>query len=112
MGSLAGEGKIAVSAGTLIGKSRELLAFLNLQENASHAHVISEPSLIATDSIPASINVGTQVPVSTGQTVIPSSGGVVTQNSISSHDTGVTLQVNARVNPSGVVTLIIYQQIS
>ena len=31
---------------------------------------------------------------------------------ISSHDTGVTLQVNARVNPSGVVTLIIDQEIS
>src|SRR5258706_4950318 len=96
----------------MIGKSRELLAFLNLQENSSHAHVISEPSLIATDSIPASINVGTQVPVSTGTTTIPATSGVVTQNSISSHDTGVTMQVNARVNPSGVVTLIINQEIS
>jgi general secretion pathway protein D len=74
--------------------------------------MISEPSLIATDSIPASINVGTQVPVSTGQTTIPTGGNVTTINSISSESTGVTMQVNARVNPSGVVTLIVNQEIS
>ena len=56
------------SVGTLVDNGRELLAMLSLNENASHAHMVSEPSLIATDSIPASINVGTQVPVSTGQT--------------------------------------------
>src|SRR5207249_10031523 len=49
------------SVGALVGHGKELLAFLSLQENATHAHMISEPSLIATDSIPAAINVGTQV---------------------------------------------------
>ncbi|HEV2202443.1 MAG TPA: hypothetical protein VGR73_21710 [Bryobacteraceae bacterium] len=101
-----------LSAGALVGKSRELLATLNLSENRNRAHIISEPSLIATDSIPASFNVGTQVPVSTGSTTIPTSGGVSVANSLSSQNTGVTMQVHARVNPSGVVTLIINQQIS
>src|SRR5208283_1753345 len=72
----------------------------------------SEPSLIATDSIPASINVGTQVPVSTGSTTIPTGGNVAVSQGISSENTGVTMQVNARVNPSGVVTLIVNQEIS
>jgi general secretion pathway protein D len=46
-------------------------------------------------------------------TIITPGGGTNTQTqSISSHDTGVTLQVNARVNPSGVVTLIIDQEVS
>jgi general secretion pathway protein D len=89
-----------------------LLMTLTLNENASHVHMISEPSLIATDSIPASINVGTQVPVSTGQTTIPTGGNIATVSNISSQNTGVTLQVNARVNPSGVVTLVINQEIS
>src|SRR5207302_1144844 len=95
-----------LSAGMLVGQSRELLAFLSLQENASKAHVVSEPSLIATDSIPASINVGTQVPVINSQVASPIQvGGTNTINQqISSRNTGVTLQVNARVNPSGVVT--------
>jgi general secretion pathway protein D len=37
---------------------------------------------------------------------------VATTSSLSSEDTGVTLQVNARVSPSGIVTLYIGQQIS
>ncbi len=106
------DGAGVFSVGTLVDNGRELLAMLNLSENASHAHMISEPSLIATDSIPASINVGTQVPVSTGETTIPGAGGATTVSNISSQNTGVTLQVNARVNPSGVVTLIVNQQIS
>ncbi len=105
-------GTALFSVGTLVDNGRELLAMLSLNEFASHAHMISEPSLIATDSIPASINVGTQVPVSTGQTTIPTGGNIATVSTISSESTGVTMEVNARVNPSGVVTLIINQEIS
>jgi len=39
-------------------------------------------------------------------------GATTTTTGISSHNTGVTMQVNARVNPSGVVTLIINQEVS
>lgn len=99
-------------AGTLVGQSRELLAFLRLEENRANARIISEPSLIATDSIPASINVGTQVPVLTGQVSNLGGANAFTTQGISSHNTGVTLQVNARVNPSGVVTLMINQEVS
>ena len=73
--------------------------------------ILSEPSLIATDSIPASINVGTQVPVQTSSSTTVAGSSTVT-NSISSENTGVTLQVNARINPSGVVTLVINQEVS
>jgi len=111
LGSLVGSAT-NFSAGALVSQSKELLAYLSLQENSNKAHVISEPSLIATDSIPASINVGSQVPVTTGTTTLPSAGGVATQQSISGVSTGVTMQVNARVSPSGIVTLMINQQIS
>ena len=101
-----------MSAGTVVGQAKELLAFLSLSDNASNARIISEPSLIATDSIPAAINVGTQVPVLTGTAISPGGGTNLQTQGISSHNTGATLQVNARVNPSGVVTLIINQEIS
>ena len=102
------------SAGALVTQSRELLSFLRLEENATRAHVVSEPSLIATDSIPASINVGTQVPVLTSQSASPLQvGGTNTINQqISGRNTGVTLNVNVRVNPSGIVTLLVNQEIS
>lgn len=101
-----------LSAGTLVGQAKELLAFLSLSDNAGNARIISEPSLIATDSIPASINVGTQVPVLTGTVITPGGGTNTQTQGIGSRDTGVTMQVNARVNPSGVVTLIINQEVS
>jgi len=102
----------SLTAGTIVGQSRQLLLTLSASENRAYSKLLSEPSLIATDSIPASINVGTQIPVTTGSTVIPSGGNVTSTSSYSSENTGITLQVNARVNSSGVVTLIINQEIS
>ncbi len=107
-------GVVNFTGGMLASQGRELLLALSLNENTTHAHVISEPSLIATDSIPASINVGTQVPVLTSQvgTPLQSGGTNAFQQNISGVNTGVTLEVNARINPSGVVTLFIGQQVS
>jgi general secretion pathway protein D len=103
-------GSLGLTAGTIVGQSRQLLLAISANENRQYTKLLSEPSLIATDSIPASISVGTQVPVSTGSTTIPSAGGAVVSQSVSSENTGITLQVNARVNSSGVVTLIINQE--
>jgi general secretion pathway protein D len=104
----------ALQAGALVGRSRELLGFLNLRENATKSKVVSAPSLIATDSIPASINVGNEVPTLTASTPsnVQSGGNTQFAQSISSRNTGVTLNVMARVNPSGIVTLIINQEVS
>src|SRR5262249_7699076 len=77
------------NVGTLVDSGRELLATLQLNEFRNHVRVLSEPSLIATDSIPASINVGTQVPVSTGSTTIPAGGNVAVTQQVSSQNTGV-----------------------
>lgn len=111
LGGAASTG-LTLNAGMLVGQSRQLLLALSASENRSYTKLLSEPSLIATDSIPATINVGTQVPVTTGSTVIPSGGNVTATSSYSSESTGITLEVNARVNSSGVVTLIINQEIS
>jgi general secretion pathway protein D len=111
LGSLAGA-STQLQAGMLVGQARQLLAFLELRENSSNVRSISSPSLIATDSIPALINVGAQVPVLTGTIASIGSTNPVTQQGISARNTGVTLQVNARVNPSGVVTLIVNQEVS
>jgi general secretion pathway protein D len=105
-------GAVTLTGGMMVSASRQLLGSLTLNENIGHVHILSEPSLIATDSIPATINVGTQVPVLTSQVGTPLQLGgtnAFTQN-ISGVSTGITLNVNARVNPSGVVTLIIDQE--
>lgn len=112
LGGLNSGGTFGFTIGTLVDNGRELMAALALNENATKVHMLSEPSLIATDSIPAFINVGTQIPVSTGSTTLPAGGSVAVSQSVSAEDTGVTLVVNARVNPSGIVTLMVSQEIS
>jgi general secretion pathway protein D len=109
-----GAGATNLSAAALVGKSRELLAAVQLQESEMRAKVLSAPSVIATDSIPASINVGTEVPTLTAQAVtgVQSGGNSLFANSVSGQNTGVTLNIVARVTPTGVVTMIINQEVS
>jgi general secretion pathway protein D len=107
-------GALNLTAGMLVGQSRELLATLQASEGTTRAKVISAPSIIATDSIQASINVGTEVPTLTAQAVtgVQSGGSSLFANTITNRNTGVTLNVLARVNPSGIVTLVINQEVS
>jgi general secretion pathway protein D len=104
-----------ITAGMLVGNSRQLLAVLTAAEDNRKAKLISAPSLIATDSIAASINVGDEVPTLTAQAVnggITSGGSSVFTQAVSNHSSGVTMTVLARVNPSGIVTLVINQDVS
>ena len=74
--------------------------------------LLSEPSLIATDSIPATHqrrHAGSRVD---RYDEYPFGGRRGELLGVSSENTGITLQVNARVNSSGVVTLMINQEIS
>ena len=109
LGSLT-SGGVGLSAAALVGKSRELLGTVTLMESESNAKIISAPSVIATDSIPASVNVGTTVPTLQGS-ITSSIGGAVT-SAVSNTSTGITLNITARVTASGIVTMIIDQNVS
>jgi general secretion pathway protein D len=100
--------------GTLVGRSRQLLTQVQLLSTENRAKVISAPSVVATDSIAASINVGTSVPTLTAQAVtgVQQGGNSLFANTVTNQDSGITLSVTARVNPSGIVTLVIDQQTS
>jgi general secretion pathway protein D len=110
-----GAGGIALTTGALVLRSHELLAALTASETTSHTRVISAPSIIATDSVGASLNVGEDVPVLTSQAVaggVQQSGSSLFTNTVSSRSSGVTLNIMARVNSSGIVTMIINQNVS
>jgi general secretion pathway protein D len=111
----SGAAGLSLTAGALVLKSHELLGLLTAQETRSHTHIISAPSIIATDSIPATMNVGQDVPVLTSQAVtggVQQGGSSLFTNTVSNRSTGVTLNIMARVNPSGVVTMMINQDVS
>ena len=108
-------GVTALTSGLLVGRSRELLAAISIAETHTKTKVISSPSVVATDSIPATISVGTDVPTLSAQAVSPglTNGGTsqFTQ-SISNVSTGTNLGILARVNASGIVTLVIDQSVT
>jgi len=98
-----------------VGQSRQLLALLQASETTTKVKVLSAPSVIATDSIPASITVGDSVPTLTSQAVNPgitTGGNSLFTNTISNTSTGIGLNIVARVNPSGVVTMVINQDVT
>jgi general secretion pathway protein D len=109
-----GVGGLRLTAGLLVGQSRELLGVLTAQEDNRRARLISAPVVVATDSIPAMINVGQDVPVLTSQAVSPvqNQGTSLFTNTIQNRNTGVTLDILATINPSGIVTLEIAQEVS
>jgi general secretion pathway protein D len=110
LGALSATGGVNLSAAMLVGKSRALLGAVTLMESVSKAKVISSPSIIATDSIPASISVGTTIPTESGSTASGITGAVTT--GVSNVSTGIGLNITARVTPSGIVTMVINQNIS
>ena len=73
--------------------------------------ILSNPSLVVVDNQAATLEVGDQVPVQTGQAVFANSNGTVA-NSYDYKNTGIILHVQPRVNSNGTVLLNIEQEIS
>jgi general secretion pathway protein D len=113
LGQTTGAG-FNLTASLLVGQSRELLGVLTMAEDERRARIVSAPSIIATDSIQANINIGSSVPVLTSQGLsgAQSQGSSLFTNTVSQRDAGVSLGITARVLPSGIVTLVINQEIS
>jgi general secretion pathway protein D len=108
-------GGLNLSLGMLAGHAKEVLGVLQSAEHRDQSRIISAPSIIATDSVSAVMNVGQDVPVLTSQAVaggVQSGGNSVFTNTVSNRSSGVTLSIMARVNSSGVVTMVINQDVS
>ena len=105
---------LILTAGTLVGRSRALLGILNAAEDNRRTKIISAPVVIATDSIPASIRVGQDTPTLASQAITgaQAGGSSLFANTISTRSSGVMLAITARVNPSGIVTLEVDQEVS
>lgn len=106
----------ALSAQTFafVGRTRELLLFLNASENRSKVKTLSAPSVLVSDNGTAQFQVGTEVPVPTSSSVTPVQAGGTNlfAQTIQFRNTGVILQVKPQINESGNVTLDIAQEIS
>ncbi len=114
-GGLNASGTASLSIGAMVGSTRELAVFLQGSAMQGRTRVISAPTLIATDNVPADIVVGQTIPTLSSQAVAGGAfaeGSSLFTNTINNVQTGVSLSVTARVNKSGIVTLKISQEVS
>ncbi len=88
----------------------DISAVLNALEGLTKVNVLSSPKLLVINNQSASLQVGSQVPVSTGS--VQSGIGLGITNSIDYRDTGVILKITPRVNAGGLVLLDIAQEVS
>ena len=72
---------------------------------------LSNPSLVVVDNQPATLEVGDQVPITTGSATVLSANNAVV-NTVDYKNTGIILSVLPRVNSNGTVLLDIEQEIS
>ncbi len=108
-------GNVGLSIGALVGATRELAVILDASQSEGRTKILSAPSIIATDNIPASITVGTTIPTLASQAIAAGTqagGSSLFANTVANVQTGISLDITARVNASGIVTLLIDQEVS
>jgi general secretion pathway protein D len=95
----------------LVGPQSQPRAILDALDQVTTVKVLSNPSLVVLDNQPATLQVGDEIPVSTGSAnVLTTSNTIV--NTIDYRDTGIILHVTPRVGINGTVRLDIEQEIS
>jgi general secretion pathway protein D len=95
-----------------IGIADELRVALNALEQENRANIISSPHVLASDNQEARIDVSTEIPIVSAETVIPSGGESIVTTTVEYRDTGVLLAVTPHINERGLVTMDIYQEVS
>jgi general secretion pathway protein D len=84
---------------------------INALHQLTAVKILSNPSLVVVDNGEATLEVGDQVPISTGSATVLSANNAVV-NTVDYKNTGIILHVQPRVNSNGSVLLAIDQEIS
>ncbi len=94
---------------SLIDSTGAVRAILNAFANDSLVNVLSAPSVMVLDNQEAMIQVGDEVPTLTQR---QGTEGNAVIESVAYRNTGIILKVKPRVNPGGLVTMEITQEVS
>lgn len=90
--------------------SNNLQVALHALETSGRTQVLSAPSLVVMNNQQAQIQVGDNIPIS--QTTVSTTTSDTTLSSVEYVQTGVILDVIPRINPGGLVSMEIQQQVS
>jgi general secretion pathway protein D len=95
----------------LIGPEKQPRLILDALHAVTSVKVLSNPSVVVIDNQTATLQVGDDVPISTGSANVLTGNNTIV-NTIDYRNTGIILRVNPRVNVNGNIRLDIEQEIS
>ena len=104
-------GRVLPGFNLLIGSEKTPQVVIDALHAITDVKILSNPSLVVTDNGVATLQVGDQVPITTGTATVLSANNAVV-NTINYQNTGIILRVVPRVSFNNTVRLDIEQEIS
>jgi len=104
-------GRVLPGFNLLVGAENSPRVIIDALHGVTDVKVLSNPSLVVLDNQAATLQVGDQVPYSTGTATVLTSNNTVV-NTIDYKNTGIILRVLPRANANGNIVLDIEQEIS
>ncbi|MDC8760458.1 type II secretion system secretin GspD [Janthinobacterium fluminis] len=87
-------------------------ALAHALESDGNANILSTPNMITLDNELATIQVGQNVPLLTGQTLVPGTSNASPFQTIERKDVGLTLKVRPQISEGGTIKMAIYHETS
>jgi general secretion pathway protein D len=113
-GNLASNSQVPGLSGgmnVIVGNTLTPRVVINALHQLTDVRILSNPSLVVVDNGEAMLQVGDQIPISTGSATVLSANNAVV-NTVDYKNTGIIMHVQPRVNSNGSVLLNIEQEIS
>lgn len=96
--------------GTQIGRNGIFGAIINAVKSDTDSNILSTPSIMTLDNQQASILVGQQVPVTTGEALSQNFDNQF--RTVQRQDVGIKLEVKPQINTGGAIKLFLKQEVS
>lgn len=93
-----------------ITNSQNFNTLINTFASQNKVNILSTPRLLVLDNQEATIQVGTDIPIMTGEAIVPAGSAIL--SSFTYRHTGVMLRVKPTINSEGLLTLSISQEVS
>jgi general secretion pathway protein D len=104
--------QVLPGANLLLGSQAQPKVILSALSTLTNVKVLSAPSVVVMDNQPALLEVGDQIPISTGSATILSNANNPVVNTIEMRNTGVILKVLPHVYANGTIQMEVEQEIS
>ena len=108
--SVLGTSGALLGAGGKIGNDAIFAAVINAIKSDNASQLLSTPSVMTLDNQEASILVGQEIPITTGEALSDTFENAF--RTVQRQDVGIKLEVRPQINSGGAVTMYLHQEVS